>query len=213
MTPLPREAYQELVEAALAEDLGAGDWTTESTVPEALHAAASIVAKEPGILCGIDVAAAAFERLSAACRIRAAADGARVATGDIVLGVDGPARAILGAERVALNFLQRLSGIATLTDRFVAAVAGTGAVISDTRKTTPGWRRLEKYAVRCGGGTNHRASLGAMLLVKENHIAAAGSLERALRAALAAGRARGLEVEVEVRSIAEFEAALALGPD
>jgi nicotinate-nucleotide pyrophosphorylase (carboxylating) len=210
---LAREDYAALVDAALAEDLGAGDWTTECTVPAARRVQARIVAKAAGIVAGTDVAAAVFARLAPACRVDGVEDGTRVAPGDVVLHVHGPGRAVLSGERVALNFLQRLSGIATLTARYVAAVAGTGAVVSDTRKTTPLLRALEKHAVRCGGGTSHRVRLDAMLLVKENHIAAAGSLERALAAALACGRERRLEVEVEVRTAAEFAIALAMQPD
>ena len=209
---LRSEDYTALVAAALAEDIGRGDWTTESTVPAALQVDARIVAKAPGTIAGTAVAAAAFVQLDAACRIDAVADGAHVEDGDTVLSVHGSARAILSAERVALNFLQRLSGIATLTARYVAAVAGTGAEISDTRKTTPLLRALEKHAVRCGGGTSHRARLDAMLLVKENHIAAAGSIERALAEAMACGREHGVEVEIEVRTQAEFATAFALRP-
>lgn len=200
------------VDAALAEDLGAGDLTSECTVPADRVVAARIVAKSAGVLAGGAVAEHVFHRLAAACRVSGLADGARLEPGAVVLRVAGPARAVLAGERVALNFLQHLSGVATLTSRYVAAVAGTPARISDTRKTTPLWRRLEKEAVRCGGGVNHRASLDAMLLLKENHIAAAGSLERALAAALALGERRGLEVEIEVRSFDEFERALRYAP-
>lgn len=209
---LQQAQYAALVEAALAEDLGAGDFTTECTVPPGRAAVATLVAKAPGVLAGRAVAAYAFACLDSACRVEGVLDGACLAAGEQALRISGSARAILGAERVALNFLQRLSGIATLTARYVDAIAGTGAVISDTRKTTPLWRTLEKYAVRCGGGTNHRARLDAMLLVKENHITAAGGLEPALRQALAFAAPRQLEVEIEVRTFAEFEAALALGP-
>lgn len=201
------------VEAALAEDLGAGDWTSECTVAADRAVTARIVAKAPGVLAGVELAAYAFRALSNACTVEHLPDGTAVACGTVVLTVHGPGRAVLGAERVALNFLQRLSGIATLTRQFVDAVRGTGAVISDTRKTTPGWRRLEKYAVRCGGGTNHRGRLDEMLLVKENHIQAAGSVQRATAAAMRMGRERGVPVEIEVRTRAEFDAVLAHGPD
>jgi len=210
---LRSEVVTALVDAALAEDLGAGDWTTECTVPAGLEVEAHIVAKSPGVIAGRAIAECVFMRLAPTCRVAGVADGARVGRGDVVLRVHGPARALLSGERVALNFLQRLSGIATLTAEFVDAVRGTGAAISDTRKTTPLLRAVEKYAVLCGGGTNHRASLDAMLLVKENHIAAAGSLERALVAALAAGRMRGVAVEVEVRTRDEFDVVLHLAPD
>jgi nicotinate-nucleotide pyrophosphorylase (carboxylating) len=209
---LPRAEYAGLVAAALAEDIGSGDLTTECTVPPERQAVAVIVAKAPGVLAGQAVAAEVFTRLSPHCRFEGVADGTRVVPGTTVAEVQGPARALLAGERVALNFLQHLSGIATLTRRFVDAVAGTQALISDTRKTTPLLRALEKYAVRCGGGTNHRSRLDAMLLVKENHIAAAGSVRAALEAALGSGTAHGVEVEVEVRTWEEFEVALALQP-
>ena len=209
---LKPEDYEALVAAALAEDVGRGDWTTEAIVPADDRATARVVAKSGGVLAGGPVAARVFTQCSEECRVWGAADGDTLAPGQTALEVSGPARAVLVGERVALNFLQRLSGIATLTRRYVDAVAGTGAVISDTRKTTPTLRALEKYAVRCGGGTNHRARLDAMLLVKENHIAAAGSIEAALQRALEVAAARGLEVEIEVRSDDEFEAALRLEP-
>lgn len=201
------------VEAALAEDLGAGDWTSECTVAADCAVTARILAKAPGVLAGIELAAYAFRALSSACTVEHLPDGTLLERGTVVLTVHGPARAVLAAERVALNFLQRLSGIATLTRQFADAVQGTGAVISDTRKTTPGWRRLEKYAVRCGGGTNHRARLDEMLLVKENHIQAAGSVEQATAAAMRMGRERGVPVEIEVRTRAEFDAVLPHAPD
>jgi nicotinate-nucleotide pyrophosphorylase (carboxylating) len=195
--------------AALAEDLGTGDATTECTVAEDLWLEARIVAKADGVLCGRPLAERVFAQLSPRCRLEGAADGERLRAGQVALRLAGPGRALLSGERVALNFLQHLSGIATLTARFVAAVDGTAAAITDTRKTTPGLRRLEKYAVRCGGGVNHRFGLDDMLLVKENHIAAAGSLGAAVRAAQRA--AAGRPLEVEVRTFAEFEQALALG--
>jgi nicotinate-nucleotide pyrophosphorylase (carboxylating) len=208
---LPVAALRAAVAAALAEDIGAGDATTEATVPAALHGRARVRAKAAGVVVGKAVCAEVFAALAPACRVQGREDGSAVAAGDVVWEITGPLRALLSGERVALNFAQRLSGIATLTARFVAAVAGTGVAITDTRKTTPGLRFLEKYAVRCGGGANHRERLDAMLLVKENHIAAAGSLQRAVTAALAA--AAGRAVEVEVRSLDELDAALALGVD
>lgn len=202
-----------LVAAALAEDLGSGDLTTLCTVPEGAYTTAVIVAKSDGVLCGRALAAEVFRQLDQACRLDGVTDGTRLARGDTVLSLAGPTRAVLAGERVALNFLQRLSGIATLTRRYVDAVAGTGARISDTRKTTPLLRRFEKEAVRCGGGMNHRARLDAMLLVKENHIAAAGGVGPALHRALDAARPLGLEVEIETRTFEEFSAALTFGPD
>ena len=200
---------QRVVDAALAEDVGAGDATTLATVPQDATATARILARAAGVLAGREVVACVFRTLDARCRIEGVADGASVEADAVAWQVRGPARALLSGERVALNFAQRLSGIATLTARFVRAVEGTGAAITDTRKTTPGLRFLEKYAVVCGGGVNHRAALDDMLLVKENHIALAGSLERAVRAAMAA--AKGRPLEVEVRNVDELDAALRLG--
>jgi nicotinate-nucleotide pyrophosphorylase (carboxylating) len=209
---LALESYAALVDAALAEDLGAGDWTTECTVDRSARLRARILAKSGGVLAGRPVAERVFARLAPDCRVDGAQDGDRLDAGATALRLEGPARALLAGERVALNFLQHLSGVATLTRRYVDAVAGTRAVISDTRKTTPGLRALEKYAVRCGGGVNHRARLDAMLLVKENHIAAAGSVDAALARALAEGARRDLEVEIEVRSLEEFAVALPRRP-
>jgi nicotinate-nucleotide pyrophosphorylase (carboxylating) len=199
-----------LVDAALAEDVGDGDWTTLWTVPADAHGRARVVAKATGVLAGTAPAAATFARLDPAVRLQPArADGDRLAPGDLVATLDGPVRALLTGERTALNFLQRLSGIASLTRRFVDAVHGTSARILDTRKTTPGWRALEKAAVRAGGGVNHRGGLHDMVLIKENHIAAAGGLAEAVRRVRERNE-RGLEIEVEVRSLDELATALAL---
>lgn len=208
---LDAQKLQRLVEAALEEDIGRGDATTWATVPEASYARARVVAKAAGVLAGRPVFEAVFRTLSSACHVHGADDGRALVPGQTVWEIDGPARALLAGERVGLNFVQHLSGIATLTSRFVQAVAGCGVAITDTRKTTPGLRFLEKYAVRCGGGSNHRESLDAMLLVKENHIAAAGSLERAVSAALSA--ADGRAVEVEVRDLAALREVLKLHVD
>jgi nicotinate-nucleotide pyrophosphorylase (carboxylating) len=199
-----------LVDAALAEDVGDGDWTTLWTVPADARGRARIVAKAHGVLAGSAPAAATFARLDADVRFQPArADGDPLAPGDLVATLDGPVRALLTGERTALNFLQRLSGIASLTRRFVDAVAGTSARILDTRKTTPGWRALEKAAVRAGGGVNHRVGLHDMVLIKENHIAAAGGLAEAVHRVRERNE-RGLEIEVEVRSLPELAAALSL---
>lgn len=167
MEPLPRDEIERAVKLALAEDIGSGDATTLATVPEAARAGASMVAREPMVVAGLDLAVAAFEGLG--CE-RLTKDGQRVKEDQVLLRLEGPARAILTAERVALNFVQRLSGVATLTAQFVEAIAGMRAQILDTRKTTPGWRLLEKYAVRCGGGRNHRFGLFDMVLIKDNHL-------------------------------------------
>lgn len=200
-----------LVAAALAEDVGAGDWTTLWTVPPDRFAHATIVARAAGVLAGVDVATRVFRRLDPRIEVIAErGDGDAVSPGDVVFRIHGPARAILTGERTALNFLQRLSGVATLTRRFVDAVAGTGVRILDTRKTTPGWRALEKAAVVAGGGHNHRYGLHDMVLLKENHIAMAGGITAAI-ARVREANAAGLPVEVEVRDLAELEEAIAAG--
>lgn len=207
------EDTAKLVEAALAEDVGDGDRTTLWTVPAGAKTAARIVAKARGVIAGLELAAAVFVRLDPNAELEALRrDGDAVEPGDVVLRIRGEARAILTGERTALNFLQRLSGVATLTRRYVDAVAGTGARILDTRKTTPGWRRLEKAAVRAGGGDNHRAGLYDMVLIKENHIAAAGGITAAVQR-VRERNSEGLAVEVEVTSPPELEEAVRAGVD
>jgi len=204
---------RELVKRALREDIGWGDITSALTVPEDAEARGVISAKEAGVIAGIDVARMAFRLVEPRIRFEAKArDGQSVEAGTELAAVSGPARGILSAERVALNFLQRLSGIATLTAAFVAATRGTKARIADTRKTTPGLRALEKYAVRMGGGTNHRFGLSDGILIKDNHIAAAGGIARAVSAAKL-GAPHTLKVEVEVRSTEELQEALSAGAD
>ncbi len=205
-------AAQPLIELAFAEDIAGGDATSNSVLPEGLLVEGRILAKEAGVVAGLSIAGAVFARVDPSLRFEPGVeDGTPVAPGDVVANVQGPARGMLAAERTALNFLQRLSGIATLTRAFVDAVAGTGAVILDTRKTHPGYRVLEKYAVRMGGGQNHRLNLSDMLLVKDNHIAAAGSITAAVQ------RARdvfpALPLEVEVTDLDQLREALALEPD
>jgi nicotinate-nucleotide pyrophosphorylase (carboxylating) len=200
---LTAKETSDAVRRALVEDLGAGDVTTRAVVPAGAQAHARVVAREPLTLAGLVFAEVAFRTLSPCVRLqREAADGDRVRGGGVLLTVTGPARALLSAERVALNFLQRLSGVATLTARYVAAVAGTRARILDTRKTTPGWRRFEKYAVACGGGTNHRLGLFDQVLIKDNHLATLGARHRdpvavAVRRARAAGPRLKVEVEAD----------------
>lgn len=202
-----------LIDAALAEDIGADDWTTLWTFPPETRGTARVVAKSAGVIAGSEIARAVFQRLDPALAVDIrAADGISVAPGDEVLTVCGTARGILTAERVALNFLQRLSGVATHTKRFVDAVAGTGAHILDTRKTTPLLRGLEKAAVRAGGGMNHRVGLYDMVLIKDNHIAAAGGIVAAVDA-VRRRNAHGLRVEVEAASLAQVDEALAAGVD
>jgi len=206
-----------VVRAALAEDVGSGDVTTLSTVPEQAMASAKMVARESLVVCGLAVAEAAFREINSAVQIeRIASDGQRVGKGETLLKIIGPARAVLTAERVALNFVQRLSGIATLTAQFVEAVKGTRAKILDTRKTTPGLRLLEKYAVACGGGQNHRIGLFDMILIKDNHLVALrDELPNAIEAAVRRAREKfpKLKVEVEADTPEQVEQALFAGAD
>jgi nicotinate-nucleotide pyrophosphorylase (carboxylating) len=200
----------EVVGWALAEDLGEGDVTSAATVPDAARARATITQKQPGVISGLEPALLAFRLLDGAVTAeQAAPEGQWREAGSVVLVVAGAARALLGAERTAINFLGRLSGIATFSARAVAAVEGTGARVLDTRKTTPGLRALEKQAVAAGGATNHRHGLYDAVLIKENHIAIAGGITAAVRAARAG--APGLALEVEVRDPREIEEALAAG--
>ena len=200
---------EDLIDRALAEDVGEGDVTTAALVPEEARGRATLTQKAPGVIAGLAVAEAVFRRVDPALEWRAHVDEGVWRDGGLVAEVEGSSRSILTGERVALNFLQRLSGIATLTARYVAAVDGTGARILDTRKTTPGLRALEKQAVVAGGGTNHRAGLYDAILVKENHAAMAGGVVEATRRALAA--ADGLPVEVECRTLDEVRAAVEAG--
>jgi nicotinate-nucleotide pyrophosphorylase (carboxylating) len=202
-----------VVRRALDEDVGAGDFTTLWTVPAESSARARIVAKQPGVVAGLAAARAVFLAVDGSLDVEPeVADGERVAPGTVVLRASGSARSLLTAERVALNFLQRLSGVASLTRAYVDAVQGTGARILDTRKTTPGLRALEREAVRAGGGTNHRFGLHDMVLVKENHIAAAGGIPAAVEA-VRRGNDRGLRVEVETTTPEEVRQAAELGVD
>ena len=199
----------ELIDRALAEDVGSGDATTELLVPEHATGRATLTQKAPGVIAGLKVAETVFQRVDPGLRWRAhASEGAWREQG-LVAELAGPSRSILTGERVALNFLQRLSGVATLTARYVEEIRGTGARILDTRKTTPGLRLLEKQAVLAGGGHNHRAGLYDAILVKENHAAMAGGVGEATRTALAA--AHSLPVEVECATLDEVEEALAAG--
>jgi len=211
---LPPMLTEDAVRAALAEDLGrAGDVTTQATIPARAQARATIVAREPGVVAGVPAARAAFALMDAEIIFDAKAiDGARVAPGALVALVSGPARPILSAERVALNFLGRLSGIATLTARYVSAVAETSARICDTRKTTPLLRALEKYAVRCGGGVNHRFGLDDAVLIKDNHVAVAGGVIPALRAAKA-NVGHLVKIEIEVDTLDQLRDVLDEGAD
>lgn len=202
-----------LIDAALDEDVGPGDFTTLWTVPAERRAVARIVAKASGVIAGAEVAAAVFRRVDPALEIVVdAPDGTAVEPGDVTMTVRGSARSILTGERTALNFMQRLSGVATVTRRYARAVDGSGARVIDTRKTTPGMRRLEKAAVVAGGGANHRVGLHDMVMIKDNHIAAAGGITAAVEA-VRARNDRGLRVEVETTGLGEVREALAAGVD
>jgi nicotinate-nucleotide pyrophosphorylase (carboxylating) len=192
----------------LAEDFGEGDLTSDAVVPQDATAEASILLKERGVVCGLEVARAVFAELDPNLRFDALAEDRDQTDGEIAR-LEGQARALLGGERLALNLLGRLSGIATLTRRYVDAVAGTGAVILDTRKTTPGLRLLEKYAVRCGGGRNHRLALDDGILIKDNHLRVAGSIGAAVELAQATGE----QVEVECETLDQVKEALAARAD
>jgi len=202
-----------ILQRALAEDIGTGDLTTSSILSPDLKLAGQIVARNQGIVAGLEVAGLVFElvdrEIVATFHV---GDGDSIARGQTLAEVRGPGTGVLSGERVALNFLQRMSGIATLTHQFVEAVKGSKAVILDTRKTAPGLRVLDKLAVRLGGGENHRFGLYDMVLIKDNHIAAAGSISQAINK-VRASIGKALAVEVEVKSMAEFEEALAFRPD
>ena len=199
------------VDAALREDIGGGD-VTAVLVPAAQRVRGAVITREDAVLCGRPWAEETFRRLDPQVRLAwHASDGERLVAGQVIVDIAGPARAVLTGERTALNFLQLLSATASVTRRFVDAVAGTGCRILDTRKTLPGLRSAQKYAVRCGGGDNHRMGLYDQVLIKENHIAAAGSLTGAIEAARRS--APGLKVEVEVESLAELGEALNAAPD
>lgn len=209
---LPRLLIDKAVAAALEEDLGlAGDLTSQATLAPDAWADARLAAREAGIIAGLDLAAAAFRLVGDGVNfVPHLADGEAVGAGGVVATVSGPARLVMSGERVALNFLNHLSGIATLTRRFADEVAGTSARICDTRKTTPGLRAFEKYAVRCGGGANHRYALNDAILIKDNHIAVAGSVTAAYKAAEDfAGHL--VAIEIEVASLSELEEALEAG--
>jgi nicotinate-nucleotide pyrophosphorylase (carboxylating) len=203
----------DIIRAALREDMPAGDVTSENIIPPGAVSKAVFLAKEDGVLAGLPVARRVFEILDSGIRVgEALDDGAAVRRGDALARLEGPAVPLLEGERTALNFLQRLSGIATATRRFVAAAAGTKAAILDTRKTTPGLRLLEKYAVRMGGGRNHRQGLSDMILIKDNHLRYVGGVTEAVRRARERAPA-GLKIEVEVTNFDEAREALESGAD
>lgn len=211
------QKIEHLIDLALAEDLPAGDITTDAIIPGEEQARALFQAKQAGVLAGIEVASRVFLRLDPGIEfIKRLEDGQEFKPGQVLAEVGGRAASLLKGERTALNFLQRLTGVASLTRLFVEATSGTRARILDTRKTTPGWRELEKYAVRMGGGTNHRMSLSDMMLIKDNHLRQAGGIAPALKKAREYLRARNLsniKIEVETTSLAEVREALDNGAD
>lgn len=212
--PLTKKELKAIVAAALEEDDAKHDITTAATVLSDRRARCRLVSRQAGVIAGLALAHEAFEQLDTAVTIRVEhEDGSRVDAKSSVMFLSGHARGFLSAERVALNFVQRLSGIATLTARYVDAIAGTGAHILDTRKTTPGWRRLEKYAVRCGGGLNHRMNLSSAVLIKDNHLAAVdGDIALAVKRARSVGPA-GIKVEVECDRLDQVRIAIDAGAD
>lgn len=214
LPPLNPLLIEEIIDRTLAEDLGrAGDVTTLATIPASARARAVIAAREAGVIAGSDLAIAAFRRMDQTIRFDThLPDGTPINSGDVALVIEGPARAILSAERTALNFMGRLSGIASLTARYVDAVKHTKARIVCTRKTTPGLRAFEKHAVRCGGGFNHRFGLDDAILIKDNHIAVAGGVVPALRAAKAfAGHL--VKIEIEVDTLDQLDEVIKEGAD
>lgn len=205
--------FDTIIKSALAEDIGSGDITSCAVVDAGVRWSGRIVARKPGILAGLGIAARTFALVDPSTRVELAEpDGSKVDAGSVLAKIDGAARSLLTAERVALNFLGRLSGIATLTRRYADATAGTNAKITDTRKTTPGLRVLERYAVRAGGGVNHRFGLADAVLVKDNHVAAVGSVKEAVRRARA-GVGSGILVEVECDRLDQVTEALEAGAD
>jgi nicotinate-nucleotide pyrophosphorylase (carboxylating) len=214
---LSKAQIEKIIDSALAEDISSGDITTELLIPVELRGRACIVVKEEGVLAGIEVAAVVFRRVDSQLEFQGlVSEGSKVHPGDVAAAVEGSAASILKAERTALNFLQHLSGIATETARYVDAISGLKAHIMDTRKTIPGLRPLEKYAVRVGGGYNHRQSLGDGILIKDNHLAALHSQGTGLGGAVEKARRnapRTLKVEIEVQNIDQARQALDAGAD
>ncbi len=200
-----------LIDLAFTEDIGEGDHTTLCSIPENAIGKASLVIKEAGILAGVDVAIKVFHKLNSQLKIDVLIkDGSSVNPGDIVFTVEGKVQSILQAERIMLNIMQRMSGVATATNRYVALIAGTGAKVLDTRKTTPGMRMLEKQAVKLGGGENHRIGLFDMILLKDNHIDFAGGIENAINGAnnYLKEKNKSLKIEIEVRDLDELNETL-----
>jgi nicotinate-nucleotide pyrophosphorylase (carboxylating) len=209
------KAAEHLIELALHEDSGErGDVTSRATIPADTRISGRITAKSEGVIAGLPLVEMVYRQVDSKVKVKfQVEDGAAVSRGTLVCEVVGGGQSVLTGERVALNFLQRLSGVATLTAQFVGAVAGTKAAILDTRKTTPGWRTLEKYAVACGGGQNHRMGLYDMVMIKDNHIDGAGSITAAVNAVRNLPDAEGLLIEVEVKNLDELQEVLTLEVD
>lgn len=212
MTGLDPIYIEQIVKSALSEDIGSGDITTLLTIPESAKAMATLTAKQPGVIAGQDAAMAVYAILGGADYFPVVLDGSSVKVGDIIGKVNGSARTMLIGERVCLNFLQQMSGVATLTAEYVSLVSHTKARIVDTRKTVPGLRRFQKYAVAVGGGGNHRFGLSDGILIKDNHITAAGGIEPAIKAAKLHA-AHTLKIEIEVTNLDQLESALDAGAD
>jgi len=214
LSPLPRVMLEPLVRAALLQDLGrAGDLTTDAIVPAGRQAETVLVARQPGVIAGLDLAALAFQLIEPGISVAISKpDGSQVFPGDVIATIRGPARGMLTAERTALNFLCHLSGIATVTASIAAAISTYGTRVTCTRKTTPGLRAVEKYAVRAGGGSNHRFGLDDAVLIKDNHVAIAGGIHQAVERARR-GVGHLVKIELEVDTLHQLEEALALGVD
>jgi len=213
MTLTTFQQVKQLIQAAIEEDLGRGDVTTDATIAEHVISRARLITKQEIVLAGMDVFAAVYDALDGAVHLKPAYnDGDLLSAGAVIAVLEGRARSLLAGERVALNFLQRLSGISTVTRQYVEAVRGYGVDIIDTRKTTPGWRLLEKYAVRVGGGKNHRHDLGDGVLIKDNHIVAAGGIKPAVDMARRHSH-HLLKIEVEVETLEQVEEALQAGAE
>ncbi len=214
LSPLPRVMLEPLVRAALLEDLGrAGDLTTDAIVPAGRQAETVLAARQPGVIAGLDLAALAFQLIEPGIGLAISKpDGSQVFPGDVIATIRGPARGMLTAERTALNFLCHLSGIATVTASIAAAISTYGTRVTCTRKTTPGLRAVEKYAVRAGGGSNHRFGLDDAVLIKDNHVAIAGGIRQAVERARR-GVGHLVKIEVEVDTLRQLKEALALGVD
>lgn len=212
LTLLHDASVTRLIQIALQEDIASGDITSETTIPETARARASFLCKADGVICGLPIGELVFRTLSDDVAWTAVAEeGSAVTKGTVVARVEGSAHALLAGERTALNFMQRMSGVATMANAFAAAVQGTNAKILDTRKTIPGWRRLDKYASRVGGAVNHRMGLYDMIMIKDNHIAAAGSITKAIGACANVFAEGKIKIEVETTSLKDIEEVLACG--